>query len=453
MKTIKYFTLLAALCLLTLQAAAQPRISIFFDHVSEIARQEHISVREAAQRVRQLGIEGIDVRVTMSDAELQMLDSLGFQNASAIADINFVRGEQPQAVRQALDFMKRHGYKRLLIIPGLLPENPAPQLMDDVCNRIASFVNLAAKEGIDVMVEDYDNPRSPCYNTATLDRLFAAAPALNHVFDTGNYLFCDEDVMTALRHYLGRIHHVHLKDRKAMHDYASLPVGTGIVPLKDVIDELLRNGYDGWFTVEHFGAPRMLDYATQSVANIQAAWRALSSPSFDEILKTRRSVRSYDPTKKISEAEVRELIRAAQNAPSWANQQPTRYYVAISPEKVKAVQELVGANKERIENAPVLIVSTFVRGRSGFFRGQQTNEVGDAWGAHDNGLINSYLILKARAMGFDTLIMGMRDADKLRALFQIPENETVMAVIALGYRAEEPQEPRHRDLDEIVHFY
>jgi nitroreductase len=56
-------------------------------------------------------------------------------------------------------------------------------------------------------------------------------------------------------------------------------------------------------------------------------------------------------------------------------------------------------------------------------------------------------------MGFDTLIMGMRDADKLRALFQIPEDETVMAVIALGYRAEEPQEPRHRDLDEIVHFY
>ena len=68
--------------------------------------------------------------------------------------------------------MKRHGYKRLLIIPGLLPENPAPQLMDEVCTRIASFVTEAAKEGIDVMVEDYDNPRSPCYNTATLDRLF-----------------------------------------------------------------------------------------------------------------------------------------------------------------------------------------------------------------------------------------------------------------------------------------
>lgn len=56
-------------------------------------------------------------------------------------------------------------------------------------------------------------------------------------------------------------------------------------------------------------------------------------------------------------------------------------------------------------------------------------------------------------MGFDTLIMGMREADKLRTLFNIPENETVMAVIALGYRAEEPRTPRHRVLDEIVKFF
>ena len=178
-----------------------------------------------------------------------------------------------------------------------------------------------------------------------------------------------------------------------------------------------------------------------------------SSPSFDEVLTSRRSVRSYDASKKISEAEVRELLTAAQDAPSWANQQPTKYYVAISQEKLAAVQDLVGANKERIANAPVLIVSTFERGKSGFFQGEQTNEVGDGWGAYDNGLSNCYLILKARAMGFDTLIMGMRDADKLRELFSIPNNETIMAVISLGYRAEEPKRPNHRDLDEIVKFF
>ena len=175
--------------------------------------------------------------------------------------------------------------------------------------------------------------------------------------------------------------------------------------------------------------------------------------SFDEVLTTRRSVRSYDASKKISEAEIRELLTATQEAPSWANQQPSKYYVAISEEKLAAVQELVGGNKDRIKNAPVLIVSTFERGKSGFFQGNQTNEIGDGWGAYDNGLSNCYLILKARAMGFDTLIMGMRDADELRKLFDIPESETIMAVIALGYRDGEPNRPERRPLDEIAKFF
>ena len=176
--------------------------------------------------------------------------------------------------------------------------------------------------------------------------------------------------------------------------------------------------------------------------------------SFDEVLATRRSVRSYDASKTISEAEVRELLIATQEAPSWANQQPSKYYVAMSPEKVEAVANLVGErNKQNIAGAPVLIVSTYEKGKSGFFRGEQTNEVGDGWGAYDNGLSNAYLVLKARAMGFDTLIMGMRDSDAIRECLDIPENETIMAVIALGYRAQEPSRPQRRPLDDVVRFF
>ena len=269
-----FWALIAAVWFTAMPASAQPRISIFFDHVAEMARQEKISVREAAQRVRQLGYTGIDVRVNMNKQQLGMLDSLGFQHACAIADINFIRGEQPEAVRQALDFMHHNRYKRLLVIPGLLPENASQELIDEVCTRVASFVKEAADEGIDIMVEDYDNPRSPCFNTQTLDHLFAASPQLNHVLDTGNFLFAGEDVMTALRHFRERIHHVHLKDRKAKRDYASLPIGTGVMPLNEVVSELLRSGYDGWFTVEHFGAPSQWNYAKQSIANVQAAWKA-----------------------------------------------------------------------------------------------------------------------------------------------------------------------------------
>ena len=177
------------------------------------------------------------------------------------------------------------------------------------------------------------------------------------------------------------------------------------------------------------------------------------APSFDDVLISRRSIRSYDAAKTISEAEVRTLLIKTQEAPSWANMQPSKYYVAISPEALSAVQDMVGGNKERILGAPVLIVSTFERGKSGFFRGEQTNDLGDYWGAYDNGLSNAYLVLAARAMGFDTLIMGMRDAETIRSYFHIPGEETVTAVIALGYRAEEPRQPKHRELDEIARFF
>ena len=39
--------------------------------------------------------------------------------------------------------------------------------------------------------------------------------------------------------------------------------------------------------------------------------------SFDEVIASRRSVRSYDPSKSISEDEVRALLLSTQQAPSW----------------------------------------------------------------------------------------------------------------------------------------
>ena len=100
------------------------------------------------------------------------------------------------------------------------------------------------------------------------------------------------------------------------------------------------------------------------------------------------------------------------------------------------------------------IVSTYVTNLSGFRKGgEPANEVGNGWGAYDNGLSDAHLILKAREMGFDTLIMGGRDATAIRSIFNIPESETIMAVIALGYRAADPQRPARKPLDEIVTFF
>lgn len=178
-----------------------------------------------------------------------------------------------------------------------------------------------------------------------------------------------------------------------------------------------------------------------------------SGSSFDQLVASRRSVRSYDATKTITEDEVRTLISTAQEAPSWANVQGTRYYVVMSEEKREALKPIMGQNARNIADVPVVIITTFKRGQSGFFDGEASNELGDSWGAFDNGLSNAFLILKARDMGFDTLIMGLRDADGLHNLLSIPSDEAVTSVMALGYAKDRPRRPERKELYEIVKFF
>jgi hypothetical protein len=62
---------------------------------------------------------------------------------------------------------------------------------------------------------------------------------------------------------------------------------------------------------------RFIAFAVLAVLMVLPSYSQTSpSPSFDEVLTTRRSIRNYDATKKITEAEVRQLMEAVQEAPS-----------------------------------------------------------------------------------------------------------------------------------------
>lgn len=246
-----------------------PRMSIFADHIRSIAQQENISFLEAAETVKKMGYEGVDVWVTSSEEELKALDEVGFEHASAIVIIDHARENYPEVEKQALDFMHKHDFQRVLLVPGLIDKGAPQGTLEKVLKRIDEFSRRAAKEGLDVTIEDYDNPLSPCYNTEALDLMFKSVPRLNHNFDTGNYLYCGEDPLAAAKHFRKRIHHVHLKDRKAPRDLTSPAVGTGVVPMREIVSYLLRKGYKGWFCVEFFGNSNMLECAQSSIRHIQ----------------------------------------------------------------------------------------------------------------------------------------------------------------------------------------
>ena len=63
------------------------------------------------------------------------------------------------------------------------------------------------------------------------------------------------------------------------------------------------------------------------------------------------------------------------------------------------------------------------------------------WGGYDTGAAAENLCLQATALGLMAHQMGGFDADKTRALFNIPEQFTPMAIIAVGYQLAEADIP------------
>lgn len=173
-----------------------------------------------------------------------------------------------------------------------------------------------------------------------------------------------------------------------------------------------------------------------------------------EVLEKRRSIREYQ-SKPVEKEKIQAIIQAATLAPSWKNSQTARYYVVSGPKTLQAVKSaLPEFNQKNVENAPVLIVTTFVTGRSGFgSSGDPDNELGNGWGCYDCGLQNENLLLKATELELSTLVMGIRDGGKLRDILQIPDQEAVMAVIGLGYSEAAPKMPKRKRVEEIAHFF
>ena len=174
---------------------------------------------------------------------------------------------------------------------------------------------------------------------------------------------------------------------------------------------------------------------------------------FTELLEKRRSTREYTE-ERVPHEELVRILQAAQNAPSWKNSQTARVYAVESPEKLEAFRsEILPVFNQKSSAHALLLVTTFVKDVAGFTKGEADNELGNHWGAYDLGLHDAYLVLAAKDAGYDTLIMGLRDIGKIRQILEIPEEEEIVSVIALGKAAGEAGKRPRKDLSEVVNFF
>lgn len=161
---------------------------------------------------------------------------------------------------------------------------------------------------------------------------------------------------------------------------------------------------------------------------------ATTAVPLHDLLARRWSCRAFDATRPVSREQIVALTEAARWAPSCYGDEPWRFVVwdrnsdAASWEKAFAC--LGEWNQNWVKNAPVLLLAS----ANSLFR---KNGKPNAWGQYDTGAASENLCLQAVAMGLMAHQMGGFDADGIRRVAAVPEQFACMAMIAVGYQAEE----------------
>jgi len=157
---------------------------------------------------------------------------------------------------------------------------------------------------------------------------------------------------------------------------------------------------------------------------------AESSAPLHELIRERWSPRAF-ADRSIEPQKVRSLLEAARWAPSSFNGQPWSYIVATKdePEEFARLASCLVDGNAWARRAALLLLAV---AKSNFAHNGQPNR----HAFHDVGLANENLVLQATAMGLVAHQMAGFVADRARELFQIPEGQDPVTMLAVGYPGE-----------------
>ncbi|QOT11667.1 nitroreductase family protein [Paenibacillus sp. JNUCC32] len=202
---------------------------------------------------------------------------------------------------------------------------------------------------------------------------------------------------------------------------------------------------------------------------------------YKEIITSRRSVRVYDPSVKISREEMTEILEEATLAPSSVNLQPWRFLVVDSPEGKATLEEHAPGNKTQVSTSSAVIA---VFGDMNAFdnadeimgtaveRGYLPQEIKDQMMANytdlfgripaqafremiliDSGLVSMQLMLAARARGYDTNPIGGYDKSRIAEAFGMEKERYVpVMLISVGKAAKEARLTTRLPIDRIAEW-
>ena len=204
-----------------------------------------------------------------------------------------------------------------------------------------------------------------------------------------------------------------------------------------------------------------------------------TQPTYQETVKSRRSIRTYQPDVKISQQEMQELLAEATLAPSSLNLQPWRFLVIESEEGKATLKELAKLNQRQVETSSA-VIAVFVDMENiettqeiydlAVEEGVMPADVRDrqvpsiqsmlraipreemrAMNFIDAGLVSMQIMLSAQARGYATNPMGGFEKEKIAEAYGLDKNrfEPVM-LISIGKAADEGRASVRLPIDDIA---
>ena len=168
---------------------------------------------------------------------------------------------------------------------------------------------------------------------------------------------------------------------------------------------------------------------------------------FFEIVQTRRSVRLYTDQPVPGES-VQRILEIANRAPSAGNLQAYEIYCVQQQEHRIALANAAHGQEFLSQAALVLVFCTHAQRSEGRYgrRGASLYTVQDAT------IACTFAMLAATSLGLGTVWVGAFDEDAVREAISAPPGVLPIALLPIGFPAEEPPERPRRPLDELVHY-
>ena len=154
-----------------------------------------------------------------------------------------------------------------------------------------------------------------------------------------------------------------------------------------------------------------------------------------DIILSRRSIRKYEK-KEIPEDVLNQILEAGRNAPSAANKQPIHFIILKDHETKK---KLSTTFSRFLKDAPVVIVGcanvkALLTGR---------------WAVVDTTISLQNMVIGAWGLGVGSCWIGSFNEKKVKETLMIPNNWKVVALLTLGYPAEQPKQRKKKSLEKM----